>query len=474
MAGSRCGAHPAARRRRDRQRGDHVLQLAHVARPVIPRQRREHARARASARVPTRAAAARQKCSASSGMSSGRSRSGGTGCAPRRADRTGPARKRPAAASARRSRLAAATSRTSTVRLNVSPTRRTSCCCSTRSSFACARGDSSATSSRNSVPPSASSNRPGAVGDRAGEGAARVAEQLRLEQLVGQRRAVDVAEPALAPRAELVHRPRHQLLADAALPFDQRREWRRCRAADRLAHLGHRRADADELGNGRGHRRGRSRRRQQRLDARCGDSRGQRHQVGRLRRGRRLAGHRATIAASSRGPSRRANTELGFGSPLSGPMVIPASSTRAPRRVGNPEPADERCWRALRRRTRDRCGCVATSAPAASEFQYVQDRLPIVLFPLRDGDGASSPQALWSGSEPARCRPRSEHRREASARWPLEASAVPPAARARDAASCSLASSERPVRRKASTYSSRRTRASRSGVRALRASPSNC
>ena len=37
---------------------------------------------------------------------------------------------------------------------------------------------------------------PGALGDRAGERAAGVAEQLRLDQLVGERRAVEGAEPA--------------------------------------------------------------------------------------------------------------------------------------------------------------------------------------------------------------------------------------------------------------------------------------
>ena len=38
---------------------------------------------------------------------------------------------------------------------------------------------------------------PGPLGRRAGERAARVAEQLRLDQLVGQRRAVDRAEPPM-------------------------------------------------------------------------------------------------------------------------------------------------------------------------------------------------------------------------------------------------------------------------------------
>ena len=68
---------------------------------------------------------------------------------------------------------------------------------------------------------------PGAFGERAGEGAARVAEELGLEELVGQRGAVDRAEPAMTPRPMLMQRPRDQLLAAAALAFDQDVEGRR-------------------------------------------------------------------------------------------------------------------------------------------------------------------------------------------------------------------------------------------------------
>ena len=44
------------------------------------------------------------------------------------------------------------------------------------------------------MPPSRLLEQPGALGDRAGERAARVAEQLGLDQFVGQRRAVERAE----------------------------------------------------------------------------------------------------------------------------------------------------------------------------------------------------------------------------------------------------------------------------------------
>ena len=56
-------------------------------------------------------------------------------------------------------------------------------------------------SSRKSVPPSACSKRPIALPVGAGEGAPLVAEQLALEQRLGQRRAVDRARTAPSPRA---------------------------------------------------------------------------------------------------------------------------------------------------------------------------------------------------------------------------------------------------------------------------------
>ena len=68
---------------------------------------------------------------------------------------------------------------------------RTRASSSTRSSLACSAGDISPISSRNSVPPLGASTRPAWSRDRAGERAARVAEQLALEQVLGQRGAVD-------------------------------------------------------------------------------------------------------------------------------------------------------------------------------------------------------------------------------------------------------------------------------------------
>ena len=60
-----------------------------------------------------------------------------------------------------------------------------------------------------------------AIGARVGEGAALVAEQLRLEQRVGDGGAVDRDERLLGARRVEVQRARHQLLAGAALAGDE-------------------------------------------------------------------------------------------------------------------------------------------------------------------------------------------------------------------------------------------------------------
>ncbi len=70
-------------------------------------------------------------------------------------------RKRPRPTSSPRSRFVAASRRTSTRRCPVAPIRSTIPSCRTRRSFTWAAGGSSPISSRNSVPPSASSKRPG-------------------------------------------------------------------------------------------------------------------------------------------------------------------------------------------------------------------------------------------------------------------------------------------------------------------------
>ena len=71
------------------------------------------------------------------------------------------------------------------------------------------------------MPRCASSNFAGLARHRAGEGALLVAEQFGLEQVVGNRRAVDGDERPVGPLAERVKRAREQFLAGAALAFEQ-------------------------------------------------------------------------------------------------------------------------------------------------------------------------------------------------------------------------------------------------------------
>ena len=52
----------------------------------------------------------------------------------------------------------------------------------------------------------------GAVGDRPGEGALGMAKELGLEQVIGQRRAIDIAKAPFAPRAELMQGAGNELL----------------------------------------------------------------------------------------------------------------------------------------------------------------------------------------------------------------------------------------------------------------------
>ena len=123
--------------------------------------------------------------------------------------------------SACRLRLVAAMTRTSTLMVSLPPTRSNSCSCRKRSSLTWTAGEISPISSRNSVPPLACWKRPSRRADRAGERAALVAEQLALEQRLGERRAVQLHERALGARAALVDGGRDQLLAGARLAGDQ-------------------------------------------------------------------------------------------------------------------------------------------------------------------------------------------------------------------------------------------------------------
>ena len=94
-------------------------------------------------------------------MSSGRSRSAGTRISRTFRRNSRSSRKRPPATSVSRFRLVAATTRTSALRVRVSPTRSNCFSCRKRSNFAWRGRGRSPISSRNNVPPSAASTRPG-------------------------------------------------------------------------------------------------------------------------------------------------------------------------------------------------------------------------------------------------------------------------------------------------------------------------
>src|SRR5690606_36096431 len=81
---------------------------------------------------------------------------------------------------------------------------------------------------------------------RAGERALLVAEQLALEQRLGDRRAVHDDEGRRAARAELVHGARHELLAGAALARDQHVGARAGYALDRAIDGAHHLAAPDQ------------------------------------------------------------------------------------------------------------------------------------------------------------------------------------------------------------------------------------
>ena len=83
-------------------------------------------------------------------------------------------------------------------------------------------------------------------GDGPGEGALLVAEELRLEQPLGDRRAVDRQERALDPAAVLVDGAGDQFLAGPALAADQDGHVLRRDPADRLVDVEHLRAAADQ------------------------------------------------------------------------------------------------------------------------------------------------------------------------------------------------------------------------------------
>ena len=133
---------------------------------------------------------------------------------------------------ARRSRWVAEMMRTSTFTGSLLPSGSIVPSCSTRSSLACAACDSSAdlVEEQRAAVRRLEAAFP-AVGG-AGEGAAFVPEQLRLDQACrGTRAQLTATNGSVAPAAAFVQRARHQLLAGAALARD---DHRRVAVRDRL------------------------------------------------------------------------------------------------------------------------------------------------------------------------------------------------------------------------------------------------
>ena len=87
------------------------------------------------------------------------------------------------------------------------------------------------------------------IGHGSRKGSAHVAEQLGVEQVLGYRRAVQVAPASTAPPAQIVNGASHQFLTAAALALNEHAEGRGGRAYDGTADLAHRVAHADERGH---------------------------------------------------------------------------------------------------------------------------------------------------------------------------------------------------------------------------------
>ena len=108
-------------------------------------------------------------------------------------------------------------------------------------------GETSAISSRNSVPVWASSKQPGRLSDSAGERTALVAEDFVLEQRLGNSGAVDGNERMPAAAAEVVDGLGDELFAGAGLSVDEHRRRRRGSLLDDAIHLAQGRRIADHF-----------------------------------------------------------------------------------------------------------------------------------------------------------------------------------------------------------------------------------
>ena len=89
------------------------------------------------------------------------------------------------------------------------------------------------------MPPSACSKRPAPLRLGAGKRAALVAEEFRLEQILGNRRRIDGNEGLVGARAVAVQRTGNQFLAAARLAIDQHGGVRKRQTTDGAKHFLH-------------------------------------------------------------------------------------------------------------------------------------------------------------------------------------------------------------------------------------------
>ena len=139
-----------------------------------------------------------------------------------------------------RSRWVAATTRVSTFNGRSAPTGCTVCASSTRSSFACDRERQLAELVEEQRAAARLDERALAIALGAGERALHVAEQVRVDQLLGDRAAIDDDERPRRARRRVVDRPRRELLAGAGLALDQHRRVGRRRHLEHREQLAHR------------------------------------------------------------------------------------------------------------------------------------------------------------------------------------------------------------------------------------------
>ena len=200
----------------------HVAQFAHVARPVVPFQGLEHGRRNVGdAALVLAVQVAQQRLGDGPGYPPCARAAAADECGRRSGGSNRSSRKCPPRTASSGTLLVAATTRTSTSNSVLPPSRRTLESSRMRSSLACVCMGISPISSSSRVPCWATSKQPARRSEAPVNDPFSCPNSSLSISVSGQRRAVDGHEGPLAPRAQGVHRARHQFLAGAALAGDQ-------------------------------------------------------------------------------------------------------------------------------------------------------------------------------------------------------------------------------------------------------------